>query len=74
MDASVLEATVTLRTGVRLPRVGRGVFRAPPGEVTRQAVLAALEAGYRHIDTASAYGNEQDVGEAIRRCAPSREA
>ncbi len=67
MNASVPEATVRLRTGARLPRVGLGVFRAPPGEVTRQAVLAALEAGYRHIDTASAYGNEQDVGEALRR-------
>ncbi len=59
--------TVELRTGARLPQVGLGVFRAPAGAVTQRAVRAALAAGYRHIDTASVYGNEQDVGAAIRQ-------
>jgi diketogulonate reductase-like aldo/keto reductase len=56
-----------LRTGAPIPRLGLGVFRAPSGQVTRAAVTSALEAGYRHVDTASVYGNEADVGEAIRR-------
>jgi len=62
-----MNTTVELGEGVQLPRLGLGVFRAPSGDSTRQAVLAALDAGYRHVDTASIYGNEQDVGEAIRR-------
>jgi diketogulonate reductase-like aldo/keto reductase len=62
-----MHTTVELRTGAQLPRVGLGVFRAPSGAVTRSAVLSAIEAGYRHIDTATIYGNEQDVGEAIRQ-------
>lgn len=62
-----MSTTVELRNGVVLPRIGLGVFRAPSGEATRQAVRAALEAGYRHVDTAAIYGNEQDVGEAIHR-------
>jgi diketogulonate reductase-like aldo/keto reductase len=62
-----MTTSVELRDKVLLPRLGLGVFRAPAGEATRQAVLAALAAGYRHIDTAAIYGNEQDVGEAIRR-------
>src|SRR5215213_11283255 len=57
-------STVTLNNGVTLPAVGLGVFQTPPDE-TRDAVTAALEAGYRHIDTAAAYGNERQVGEAI---------
>ena len=47
-----------------MPALGLGVFQTPPEE-TRAAVTAALEAGYRHIDTAAAYGNERQVGEAI---------
>jgi len=57
-------STLTLNNGVTLPAVGLGVFQTPPDE-TRDAVTAALEAGYRHIDTAAAYGNERQVGEAI---------
>jgi diketogulonate reductase-like aldo/keto reductase len=56
--------TLTLNNGVNLPALGLGVFQTPPEE-TRDAVTAALEAGYRHIDTAAAYGNERQVGEAI---------
>jgi len=54
----------TLNDGVEIPAIGFGVFQTPPAE-TRTAVAAALETGYRHIDTAAAYGNEREVGEAI---------
>src|SRR4051795_4317616 len=54
-----------LNNGVQLPALGLGVFQTPPDE-TRSSVAAALEAGYRHIDTAAAYGNERGVGEAVR--------
>ncbi|HET9649122.1 MAG TPA: aldo/keto reductase [Microlunatus sp.] len=57
-------STLTLNNGITLPALGLGVFQTPPDE-TRTAVSAALEAGYRHIDTAAAYGNERQVGEAI---------
>jgi diketogulonate reductase-like aldo/keto reductase len=56
--------TVTLNNGVEMPALGLGVFQTPPDE-TREAVLAALDSGYRHIDTAAAYGNERQVGEAV---------
>jgi diketogulonate reductase-like aldo/keto reductase len=56
--------TLTLNNGVTMPALGLGVFQTPPDE-TRNAVRAALDAGYRHIDTAAAYGNEREVGEAI---------
>jgi 2,5-diketo-D-gluconate reductase A len=56
---------VTLNNGVELPALGLGVFQTPPDE-TRDAVRAALDAGYRHIDTAAAYGNEREVGDAVR--------
>jgi diketogulonate reductase-like aldo/keto reductase len=56
---------LTLNNGVTMPALGLGVFQSPPEE-TAAAVQAALAAGYRHIDTAAAYGNEREVGEAIR--------
>ena len=59
-------STLTLKNGVEMPALGLGVFQTPPEE-TRAAVEAALSAGYRHIDTAAAYGNERQVGEALRR-------
>ena len=55
---------LTLNNGVQLPPIGLGVFQTPPDE-TRDAVSAALSTGYRHIDTAAAYGNEKQVGEAL---------
>jgi diketogulonate reductase-like aldo/keto reductase len=57
---------VTLNNGVQMPALGLGVFQSAPEETT-DAVLAALETGYRHIDTAAAYFNEEQVGEAIAR-------
>ena len=51
---------------IRVPVLGLGVYQSPPGRVTRNAVAWALEAGYRHIDTAALYRNEADVGRAIR--------
>lgn len=61
-----------LRGGVEIPSLGLGVFRASPAE-TRAAVRAALQAGYRHVDTAQVYGNEEDVGAAIRESGLPRE-
>ncbi|GAA3625716.1 aldo/keto reductase [Microlunatus ginsengisoli] len=55
---------LTLNNDVTLPALGLGVFQTPPDE-TRDAVTAALDAGYRHIDTAASYGNERQVGEAL---------
>jgi diketogulonate reductase-like aldo/keto reductase len=54
-----------LRDGARLPQLGFGVFLVPP-EQTVEAVSRAFEAGYRHVDTASGYRNEAEVGEAVR--------
>jgi len=56
---------LTLNNGVTMPALGLGVFQSPP-EQTTAAVEAALATGYRHIDTAAAYGNEREVGEGIR--------
>ncbi len=55
---------VRLHDGVEIPQLGFGVFQVPP-EQTQEAVELALETGYRHIDTAAAYGNEAGVGAAI---------
>ena len=57
--------TIALNNGVELPAVGLGVFQTPAEEI-RDAVRAALELGHRHIDTAAAYGNERQVGEAVK--------
>ena len=57
---------VHLRSKVDIPQLGFGVFQVPPAE-TEEAVADALRVGYRHIDTATAYGNEQGVGEAVRQ-------
>lgn len=57
---------VRLNDGSEIPRLGLGVFRAAAGGEARRAVAEALKLGYRHVDTAGIYGNEADVGEAIR--------
>jgi 2,5-diketo-D-gluconate reductase A len=64
--------TITLNNHVTLPALGYGVYQTPPDE-TVTAVQTALEVGYRHIDTAAAYGNEREVGEAIRRSGIARD-
>lgn len=62
---SVEIPTVTLNNGVQMPILGFGVYQVP-AEETERAVSDALAAGYRHLDTASSYGNEQAVGRAIK--------
>lgn len=61
-----------LNNGVPMPTIGLGVFQTPPDETTA-AVVEAIARGYRHIDTAAAYGNEREVGEGIRRSGISRD-
>lgn len=63
---SNLASTVRLSNGVQIPWVGLGVFKSPPGKETEQAVRWALEIGYRHVDTAAFYQNEQDVARALK--------
>jgi diketogulonate reductase-like aldo/keto reductase len=65
LPAAALTAPLSLNQGAAMPRVGLGVFRASPDEAYA-AVREALAAGYRHIDTAQVYGNEQAVGRAVR--------
>lgn len=65
-------STVTLNNGVVMPALGFGVFQTPPAETT-DAVTAALQTGYRLIDTAAAYGNERGVGDAIRKSGLARD-
>jgi len=61
-----LQSTVKLNNGVLIPQVGLGVFLSKKGQETESAVRWALEIGYRHIDTAAAYDNEEDVGKALK--------
>lgn len=65
--------TMTLNDGNKVPAVGFGVFTIPNDGPTYDAVLQALKAGYRHIDTAAAYFNESDVGKAVRDSGIPRE-
>ena len=68
-----LTSTVTLHNGVKMPVMGLGVWKAKDGPEVESAVKYAVEAGYRSIDTAAAYGNEEGVGNAIRDCGVPRE-
>lgn len=61
-----ISSTVGIADGVEIPRFGLGVYQIQPGRATRNAVLAALACGYRHIDTAALYANEVGVGEGVR--------
>src|SRR5579875_186988 len=65
MATTTAVPTIALNNGVEIPQLGFGVFQIEP-EKTKDATLAALEVGYRHIDTAEMYGNEKEVGEAVR--------
>ena len=62
-----LRTTVQLNNGIAMPILGLGVWQIPNGAETERAVLWALEAGYRLIDTAKIYGNEASVGNAVRK-------
>ncbi|KAI5366171.1 Putative aldo/keto reductase, aldo-keto reductase, NADP-dependent oxidoreductase [Septoria linicola] len=66
MSGLQLSSTITLKSGTKLPSLGFGVWDSPSHK-TVQSCLSALEAGYRHIDTAQVYGNETEVGEAVRK-------
>ena len=68
--AQIATPTVRLHDGIEIPQLGTTLFQVPPEE-TRGVVEQALEAGYRHFDTAAAHGNEREVGEAlIASCLP----
>lgn len=68
-----MSETFVLNNGVEIPKIGFGVFRMTDEEACEEAVVQAVKAGYRLIDTAAAYGNEEAVGRAIRRCGVPRE-
>ena len=65
-------STITLNNGIKMPQVGYGVYKVTENE-TYDSVLAAIEAGYRAIDTAQYYFNEEEVGRAIKDCGVPRE-
>ena len=77
MDPSImlltLKSSAKLNNGVEIPYLGLGVYQSPPGEITLRAVKYALKIGYRQIDTAELYGNEKDVGRALRESGIRRE-
>lgn len=68
-----LQDCATLHNGVKMPWVGLGVYKVKEGEEVRSAVRTALEIGYRHVDTAAFYENEEGVGQAIRESGIPRE-
>ena len=68
-----LDSRIKLSDGSQMPLFGLGVWAAEPGQETYDAVLHALNIGYRHIDTAQMYGNEKDVGEALKDSKSNRE-
>ncbi len=70
---SSLADSYVLSNGVRVPCIGFGTWQTPSGDVARDSVVSALQAGYRHIDTAACYGNEADVGAGIRAAGVGRE-
>jgi diketogulonate reductase-like aldo/keto reductase len=73
MAISSLTDTYTLANGTKIPVVGFGTWQTPDGDVAYQSVLDALAAGYRHIDTAAAYGNEESIGRALKDSGLKRE-
>lgn len=68
-----LTSTYTLKNGVKIPKIGFGTWQTPDGQVAVESVKAALVDGYRHIDTAQGYKNEQSVGQAIKESGVPRE-
>jgi methylglyoxal/glyoxal reductase len=77
MDPSImlltLKSSAKLNNGVEIPYLGLGVYQSPPGEISLRTVRYALKIGYRQIDTAELYGNEKDVGRALRESGIRRE-
>ena len=71
--AIAFDSRLPLNDGSKIPLLGLGVWQAAPGKETRKAVAYALECGYRLIDTAQMYGNERDVGIAVRESGLPRE-
>jgi diketogulonate reductase-like aldo/keto reductase len=67
-----LQSTLSLKSGTTIPRLGFGVWDSP-SHLTTQSCLSALKTGYRHIDTAQVYGNEAEVGKAVRESGLKRE-
>jgi 2,5-diketo-D-gluconate reductase A len=72
MNSATDVPVLTLHDGVEIPQLGFGVFQIPP-EGTQEAVEEALAVGYRHVDTAAAYGNEAEVGAAVAATGVRRE-
>lgn len=72
MERKALADGVTLNNGIKIPCIGYGTYKTSDEEVY-DAVMAALQAGYRHIDTAAYYGNERGIGKAVRECGIARE-
>lgn len=68
-----IQATTELNNGIKMPWLGLGVWKAEDGEEVKRAVKAAIEAGYRSIDTAAVYKNESGVGEAIKESGITRD-
>ncbi len=69
-----LSDSFTLRNGYSIPCVGLGTWQTPEGDIVIQAVKAAIDYGYRHIDTAAVYANEKGVGSALKSCGVNRES
>ena len=65
--------TIRLNNGIEIPALGLGVFQVTDPSVCKESVLAALQTGYRLIDTAACYGNERAVGEAVQESGIARE-
>ena len=72
LELTNINSTFNLNNGVKIPCVGYGTFRTP-ADVAEQAVKEAIETGYRHIDTAAVYGNEEAVGKGIKDSGIKRE-
>lgn len=68
-----LDKTYTMNNGLEIPVIGFGTWQMPEGEDTQKIVEHAIESGYRHIDTAKIYGNEESVGRAIKASDVDRE-
>jgi diketogulonate reductase-like aldo/keto reductase len=69
----ILNDTFTMSHGLKIPKIGFGTWQIKEGDEAYQSTLIALKAGYRHIDTAAAYGNEKSVGQAIKDSGLKRE-